>query len=559
MLFRHLFKKPLVLAAYVALMVLTPILAARTTYQLAMLIEYVRQLDAGRFTAGLIQALVSFGLYTVSHFGLVVCQKAMISQGRVGVKAELFRHVTGLGRDAFAKRGCAEYITAFSNDISLLEYRYFAALLDGAEALVSFATYFAAILTVNAAFAAVVLAFESLGVTICLIFRRRNARLSKTYISLLGAFTGRVRECFAARLAIHNYGAVGSVEAEFGRANARAEDAKTDMEESLVFTDALAHFTRCMGAYTIVALGAVLMAAGRVAFSEVFVAYTFSNTLSAPIKKIINDINAICSVRPIRANMERMTSESDQERALKQPEESYSGIALEHVSVRLGERTVLRDVTCCFEPGKKYLIVGSNGCGKSTLARLLVRGNDHYEGSVVLCGREMRELPNTAIQAHVSLISEDVAILTDTVRSNIALYRDVPEEKLREAAAYAGVKVPLERRLRAGGRNISSGERRRVEIARSLIQRPDALIVDEAFSTLDIPTARALEEKLLALEDQTVVAIAHNFAADLLERYDGILLMEDGAIVASGKHRQLMAGCEPYRHLIELKCGSVER
>ena len=120
------------------------------------------------------------------------------------------------------------------------------------------------------------------------------------------------------------------------------------MEVSVVFTDAFAHFIRCMGAYTIVAVGAVLMMRNAISFSEVFVAYTFANTLSMPIKKIINDINAVYSVQTIKTRIERLISCSSEEQTLIDPEEPFWGISMEHVFVCCDGKTIISDVTCRF-------------------------------------------------------------------------------------------------------------------------------------------------------------------------------------------------------------------
>ena len=558
MLLKYLLKKPLVLAAYIILIVLVPNLVVRMTYQTAMLIEGVRRLETEQFISILVQVVGCFLLFFLCHYGLKLCQVSIISEARISVKSELFHEVTGISRDRFSGQSCGEYITTFSNDVSLLEYRYFTAVLDFADALISFVTYFAAILTLNRVFALIVFACEIMGLTICLIFRKKNIRLSSQYVRQLGIFTQRVREFFAARMAIHNYHALDPVRAVFRKTNQETEDAKTDMEISLAFTDSFAHFTRCMGAYTIVAVGAVLMMRDLVSFSDIFVAYTFANTLSAPIKRIINDINAVNSMQSIKTKMEMLISHNQEEKALTGSCGSFSGIRMEHVTVQYDQLTAVADVSFHFEAGKKYLILGRNGCGKSSLMKLLVRGNDRYQGSITMCGREMRELPNEVVREHVSLISEDVSLLTDTVGNNIGLYRNVSDEEIRQAALFTGLRIPLERCLHDRGRNISSGERRRIEISRTLIWQPDVLIIDEAFSTLDIPTAYELEKKLLMVQNKTVIVISHNFAGSLLESYDCIIMMEHGGIQASGSHKQLLAECEAYRHLIELKCGRMQ-
>ena len=119
-----------------------------------------------------------------------------------------------------------------------------------------------------------------------------------------------------------------------------------------------------------------------------------------------------------------------------------------------------------------------------------------------------------------------------------------------------GLKVNLDRVVRDGERNLSSGETRRIEIARSLINRANVIIYDEAISTLDIPTAHAIEKTLLELEGQTLLFVSHNFSSQMIDHYDQILLLDNGRISESGTHAELLQTSAYYRRIMEIKNGT---
>ena len=118
----------------------------------------------------------------------------------------------------------------------------------------------------------------------------------------------------------------------------------------------------------------------------------------------------------------------------------------------------------------------------------------------------------------------------------------------------AHLELDLDHRIRDAGANISSGERRKIEIARALLSRPEVVIFDEVISTLDIESAYEIERLALSL-DATVMFVSHNFSGKNIGLYDEILLLDDGQIVAHGSHEQLLQTCEHYRRLNAIRMG----
>ena len=113
----------------------------------------------------------------------------------------------------------------------------------------------------------------------------------------------------------------------------------------------------------------------------------------------------------------------------------------------------------------------------------------------------------------------------------------------------------MNRMVNDEGKNISSGEQRRIEIARSLLHSAKVLIFDEVVSTLDIETAYGIEKLALGFEDKTVVFISHNFSGKLIREYDEILVMESGRLLAHGNYDELIKSCDYFRRICEIKFG----
>jgi len=288
----------------------------------------------------------------------------------------------------------------------------------------------------------------------------------------------------------------------------------------------------------------------------VFVAFQLSNQFVGPLNTTMDSLNSIEAVKSIVQRIKKLAKASDKEKSQKTiTVDKPVTLSLENVGVHYGEKQVLSNITYTFEPGKKYLVIGRNGAGKSTLLKLLKRSTEEFGGKISINKYDVRDFSYASLSQVVSYINESVPLICDTVRQNILLYRDVPENQLNKAVETVGLKVNLDRVIRDGDRNLSSGETRRIEIARSLINQADIIIYDEAISTLDIPTAYEIEKTLLSLEDQTVIFVSHNFSAQLIRQYDQILLLDGGRLCGFGTHEELMASNAYYQHIMQIKNG----
>ena len=210
--------------------------------------------------------------------------------------------------------------------------------------------------------------------------------------------------------------------------------------------------------------------------------------------------------------------------------------------------TVLRDVSFSVRSGGTLAIVGRSGSGKSTLVSLLPRFYDPQSGSVCLDGHDVREYRLTDLRRQVSVVSQDVVLFDDTIRNNIAFGGiECTEDAIRDAARAAHVlefaeELPegLDTRVGDRGGRLSGGQRQRVAIARALLKDAPVLILDEATSALDSESERHIQQALgVLMRNRTTFVIAHRLST--VERADRILVLDEGVVVESGTHAELLA------------------
>jgi ATP-binding cassette, subfamily B, bacterial MsbA len=210
---------------------------------------------------------------------------------------------------------------------------------------------------------------------------------------------------------------------------------------------------------------------------------------------------------------------------------------------------VLRDIDLHVAPGERLAIVGRSGSGKSTLVSLIPRFYDPTGGVVLIDGHDAREYRRDDLRRQVSLVSQDVKLFDDTIRSNIAygIMRDASAEEIEAAARAAHVlefteRFPLGLETEVGDRGVtlSGGQRQRVAIARALLKNAPILILDEATSALDTESERHIQHALEALmQNRTTLVIAHRLST--IENADRIVVMDQGRIVECGAHAELIA------------------
>lgn len=217
------------------------------------------------------------------------------------------------------------------------------------------------------------------------------------------------------------------------------------------------------------------------------------------------------------------------------------------------------------EPGKTTAIIGSTGCGKTTLINLIPRFYDVTNGQITIDGIDIRQLSCKKLRSLIGIVPQKGVLFSGDIESNLKFGGDfITDEQMKEAAEIAQATEFIEQKndqyhseISQGGTNVSGGQKQRLSIARAIAKQPKVLIFDDSFSALDYKTDAKLRKELAKKTgDATLIIVAQRINTIL--NADQILVLEDGCIVGKGTHEQLLADCEAYQEIAKSQLSESE-
>ncbi len=562
MLMRCLFKRKKLLFILLPLLIIRPILSSWIGIRVGEFFDLA--IYGTNYKKVILGFIVIFVLwvtnYSIVFYWTKLLKAFIVTRFRRDSKHDMFNNVMNVNADDFNTMEPGDYIAAFSNDITILEDRYFKSVLELFEYIITIIIVGGVFFSLDPLLAGTVATFGIIGAAISIALAKYTRKMNDRFIKSFYAFTQGIKELFSSFRTIKNYNITNQIQNRFDQMNDETENKKYQADFALEFVNSISAAFSGFLMFSVIGIGLIKVMRGDITMGIVITAYNFSSDLSTPLQNCLHKMNEIRSVKTITEKINTFRElaqksaedvECDEVKNIETCNLEYNG-----VSFTIGEKKVLSDFSFVFEEGKKYLIIGKNGAGKSTLFKLLKRMYGNYTGAISIGGFDISRMSYDTLGGYISYLNEDVNVYSASVKENITLFRDVNEEILDKAITTAHVEVELDRQIRDNGSNISSGEKRRIEIARTLVQNTPIIVFDEAISTLDIETAYEIEQLALSL-DSMVIFISHNFSGKLVDKYDEILLLGDGMLLGHGSHEELLSSNPYYQHIWEIKNGTI--
>lgn len=392
----------------------------------------------------------------------------------------------------------------------------------------------------------------------------------KVMQKLVDRLNGVSREILTGLQVIRAFGREDVEEARFDQAN-------LELKKTQLFTNRVMTFMRPIMMLIMYTLTVIItwVAAHRIDSGDLQVGAMTAFITYSMIIVISFMIITVMSILLPRAGVaaDRIREVIDTEPSINEKEEAKElkvtdGIVeFSHVDFKYpdAEENIITDISFTAKPGETTAIIGSTGCGKSTLVSLLPRFYDVTGGSIKIDGQDIRDVTIKSLRDAIGFVQQKGVLFSGTISSNLKFGNDqASDEVVKSAADTAQASDFIEEKeegfdsfISQGGSNVSGGQKQRLSIARAIVKDPAIMVFDDSFSALDMKTDAKLRKALdKKVKNTTKIIVAQRVGTIL--HAEQILVLDEGRIVGRGTHEQLMKSCDEYKQIAESQLSSLE-
>jgi len=392
----------------------------------------------------------------------------------------------------------------------------------------------------------------------------------KVMQKLVDKLNGVSREILTGLQVIRAFGREDVEEARFDQAN-------LELKKTQLFTNRVMTFMRPIMMLIMYTLTVIItwVAAHRIDSGDLQVGAMTAFITYSMIIVISFMIITVMSILLPRAGVaaDRIREVIDTEPSINEKEEAKElkvtdGIVeFSHVDFKYpdAEENIITDISFTAKPGETTAIIGSTGCGKSTLVSLLPRFYDVTGGSIKIDGQDIRDVTIKSLRDAIGFVQQKGVLFSGTISSNLKFGNDqASDEVVKSAADTAQASDFIEEKeegfdsfISQGGSNVSGGQKQRLSIARAIVKDPAIMVFDDSFSALDMKTDAKLRKALdKKVKNTTKIIVAQRVGTIL--HAEQILVLDEGRIVGRGTHEQLMKSCDEYKQIAESQLSSLE-
>jgi ATP-binding cassette, subfamily B, bacterial len=512
--------------------------------------EGLRAHDAGALN-------LSAFLYLIAAIAGLFFGRAVIKMvARVGetflrdLRSRVFRHLMSLGMDFFEREKTGTLVARMTSDMDALQELVQMGLVMFIQNGLLFVGAVLVIFLMSWQLAVCTLVVVPPVVIASRWFRRASNKAYLLVRDRIGQNLSTLQEGLAGIRVVQAFGRERSFTRRFQETNEAQYDANIETVRISAKYFPIVEFAGVAGIALIVGIGGAFVSAEIVTIGTVAAFVLYLNNLFEPIQQLSQLYNTVqqagAALQKLFELLDERPSIGERPGAVDLPAEG--SLEVDHVSFGYAGHDVLHDVTLHVPLGERLALVGPTGAGKSTLAKLIARFYDPREGTVEYADVDLRDATLGSLRRRIVVVPQEGYLFAGTVRDNVLIGRaDATDDEIRAAIAALGLQdrfnaFPdgLDTEVRERGSRLSAGERQLVSLVRAALADPVLLVLDEATSSLDPGTERAVERALGHLtEGRTVVVVAHRLST--AERADRIAVVDDGRVAELGTHDELIA------------------
>ena len=514
-----------------------------------LMISWVMQLLIDIWSLGQVAVIAVGALMAllVTFWLAYISTPKFVSQAIGQYKNYVFEKMSRKSIAAFSGENTSLYISALSNDANTIETEYLCNIFNVVADVMLFVGALTMMLCYSPLLTAVSIALSLLPVVASILAGNRVAEAEKTVSRKNESYMSTLKDSLTGFSVVKSFRAEAAMCRLFSQQVKSVADAGCKRRKISTIVQALGMVAGCIAQIGVFLIGAWLAASGKgISAGVVIVFVQLMNYVISPIGTVPQYLAQWKAANALIDKLADALDRNVRDEGVPVDSQLREGIAVKNVSFSYeGEKEVLQSICTCFEAGKRYAIVGASGSGKSTLLNLLMAGHSDYDGEILIDGQELRSIGSNSLYELMSIVQQNVFVFNASIRDNITMFHDFPEEEVNQAIRLSGLSELIGKKgedylCGENGSGLSGGEKQRISIARTLLRRSSVLLVDEATAALDARTAFQVMDSILALEGLTRIVVTHALDENLLRRYDCILTMKNGMLYESGTFDELM-------------------
>jgi ATP-binding cassette subfamily B protein len=529
----------------------------------------VDRATAGTTTGQLTRLAVLFLIVAVATqlINMAVAWMATITAWHTtnGIRIRLARHVLGLSHAFHRQHTPGELIQRVDGDVTSVSDFMGRVIPRAAGALFTMVGMVGVLVVVDWRLALGAVVYVSMAVGVVIRGRHRAVGESSDEMGSYARLYGGIEERLTAAEDLRSNGAGAHAMWRFVEDSADTLGSAVRREKAFLRMWWAVDGSVAAGSVVSLVVSAMLVSRNIITVGDAFLLFQYVLLLARPLEDMVDQLETVQKANGAMVRViDLLAVEPDiRDDGTTLPPDGSLTIEFRNVDYDYGDdQSVLQSIDLNFAAGRSVGIIGRTGSGKTTLSRLVVRLVEATNGSVLLGGIPIEQIPLSELRRRVALIPQEVELLSGTVRDNVTLFDETPSDDavasaLRNAGLGDLVDGGIHRHLGAGGAGLSAGEAQLLALARVWLRDPDIVVLDEATARVDPATEALLEDAVARLTlGRTTLIIAHRLST--LRHVDEIVVLDHGRIVEHGDRVDLADNIDSrYRHLLELAHDEV--
>lgn len=500
-------------------------------------------------------SLIYLGIFFLIFFFIVnyfryYCRRVLLKKINSQLKDDVFNSVLSKDINSFNATNSAKYISILNNDISKIETDYFINIPNMLNNLITCIIATIALFIYSPLIGIVTIISSSITLIIPKLYGDKVSKKQNKYFNYLEIYNSKIKDIFNGFEIIKGFNIDNEIKFQHKNHVSNLEGLQSEFRKASYNSYVLQSSLHYIGCIIQLVFSIYLVLIGNVTFGVLLGTMQVSNYVFNPIKSLSEDFLTLKSIKHIKDKVEVIINSSceTEVQECKEEVEVSTPIELKNLTYTYdGGNIGLKNINFQFEKGRKYALVGSSGSGKSTLVKLIMKYYNDYDGEILIGNKSLKHIDKSSLYKYYSIIPQKVMLFNDTLKNNISMFQTYSDEDIYNVIRDVNLEhivkdLPdeLNTIVSESGNNFSGGEQQRISLARSFLKNSEVMLIDEATSSLDNKNSNQIEELILQRDNLTAIVVTHKLNENILQKYDCIVLLNDGEIAEYGSFTELM-------------------